>query len=186
MTWRTPIVALLFGACASTAAIAGSLDLNLNNDVVEASYLSDPTTFQYRFGALHDDRTKDWLGHAGFVALGEQENQAMRSTIGFGGRVYSGSTGPFNILSVPLGGQFSVYPAGFGSIGFSGYAFYAPNVLSGLDTERFFDVGVRVEFEIIKPTTVIYLGYRKIEAKFKNLGTSTIEEGGHIGLRISF
>src|SRR6266568_3112873 len=129
MTWRTPIVALLFGACASTAAIAGSLDLNLNNDVVEASYLSDPTTFQYRFGALHDDRAKDWLGHAGFVALGEQENQAMRSTIGSGGRV---------------------------------------------------------EFEIIKPTTVIYLGYRKIEAKFKSLGTSTIEEGGHIGLRISF
>lgn len=186
MTWRKLILALLLAAGANTAAVAASLDLNLNNDVVEGSYNSDPTTYQYRFGALYDDRHSDWLGHAGFVALGEHSSPQFRSNIGIGGRVYGGSPGPFHLLAVPLGGQFIFYP-GNSPVGFGGYVYYAPNVLTGLDATRFYDLGARVEFEVIKPTVLLYIGYRKVEARFKSGGgTSTIDEGGHVGLQVRF
>lgn len=186
MKLRNRIVALLVGLCASAAAAAGQVDLNLNNDVIEGSYSSDPTTYQYRFGALRDADTHDWLVHAGFIVLGEHVNPSVRSHIGVGGRVYAGSSGSSDVVAVPLGGQFTWYP-GDSAIGVGGYAFYAPNVLAGLDAKNFLDAGVRIEAEVIKPTAVVYVGYRRVQAKFKDMdGATKIDSGVNVGLRLSF
>lgn len=185
MTWRNAVLASLFCAAGSTAAMAGEVDLNLNNDVIEGSYSTDPTTSQFRVGALRDADTHDWLVHAGFIVLGEHVNPSVRSHIGVGMRAYGGSSGSSDVAAVPLGGQFTWYP-GSSAIGVGGYAFYAPNVLSGLDTENFLDAGVRVEAEVIKPTAVVYVGYRRVQAKFKDVGTVKIDSGVNVGLRLRF
>jgi len=185
MTLRNQVLALLFCAGASAAATAGTVDFNLNNDVIEGSYNSDPTTYQYRFGGLVNANTDDWLAQAGIIVLGEHVNPSVRSHIGVGGRAYAGSVGSFDVFSLPLGGQFSWYP-GSSAIGIAGYAFYAPNVLTGLDATRFYDAGVRIEAEIIKPTAVVYVGYRKVEAKFKDSTTTAVDDSVHLGVRLTF
>jgi hypothetical protein len=185
MTLRHRMAALLLGACASTGAIAGTVDVNINSNVIEGSYNSDPTTYQYRFGALRNADTHDWLAHGGFIVLGEHVNPSVRSHIGVGARVYGGSSGPNDIFAVPLGGQFTWYP-GDSAIGVGGYAYYAPNVLTGLDAKEFYDAGVRIEAEVIKPTAVVYVGYRRVQAKFTDDSTTKIDSGVNIGLRLSF
>jgi hypothetical protein len=185
MTLCNRIVAFLIGAGASAAAVAGTVDLNLNNDVIEGSYATDPTTYQVRLGALRDATTHDWLAHAGFIVVGEHVNPSVRSHIGVGGRVYAGSSGPSDVVAIPLGGEFDFYP-GDSAVGVGGYAFYAPNVLSGLDAQNFLDAGARVEVEVIKPTAVVYVGYRRVQAKFKDIGTVKIDSGVNVGLRLRF
>ncbi len=48
------------------------------------------------------------------------------------------------------------------------------------------DAGVRVEFEVIKPTGVLYLGFRQIRATFKDGDKVKIDNHAHLGLRINF
>ena len=45
---------------------------------------------------------------------------------------------------------------------------------------------VRVEFEVIKPTGVLYLGYRQIRATFKDGNKVKLDDHLHLGLRINF
>ena len=182
--WRRTLAVFLALAGAGTAA-ADTIDVNVNNHVVEGRYSMPAGTGQVGVGGLHHDVTNDWLLHAGFLGRGEARTSMGRSEIGLGGRAYGGSVGPNNVLALALGADFALYPSNQ-SVGVGAYLYYAPNVLSSRDTERFLDTGVRVEFEVIKPTGVLYLGYRQIRATFKDGDKVKIDNHAHLGLRISF
>jgi hypothetical protein len=182
--WRRTLAVFLVFAGSGTAA-ADTLDVNVNNDVVEGRYSIPVGTGQMSVGGLHHDVTNDWLIHAGFLGRGEARTSMGRSELGLGGRAYGGSAGPYDVLSLALGADFSLYPSNQ-SVGLGAYFYYAPNVLSGRDAERFLDAGVRVEFEVIKPTGVLYLGYRQIRATFEDGSTTKIDNHVHLGLRINF
>jgi hypothetical protein len=186
MMWRRTLAVFLAftGAGAGTAA-ADTLDVNVNNNVVEGRYSAPVGTGQMGLGGFHHDVTKDWLIYAGFLGRGEAKTSAGRSEIGLGGRAYGGPVGPYDILSLALGADFSLYPSNQ-SVGVGAYLYYAPNVLSTRDAKRFLDAGVRVEFEVIKPTGVLYLGYRQIRATFEDGNKVKVDDRAHLGLRISF
>ncbi len=169
--WRRTLAVFLALAGTGTAA-ADTIDVNVNNHVVEGRYSMPVGNGQVGVGGLHHDVTNDWLLHAGFLGRGE-------------GRAYGGSVGPNSVLALALGADFSLYPSNQ-SVGVGAYLYYAPNVLSGRDTERFMDAGVRVEFEVIKPTGVLYLGFRQIRATFKDGDKVKIDNHAHLGLRINF
>ncbi len=182
--WRRTLAVFLAFAGAGTAA-ADTVDVNVNNHVVEGRYSMPVGTGQVGVGGLHHDVTNDWLIHAGFLGRGEARTSMGRSEIGLGGRAYGGSVGPNNVLALALGADFALYPSNQ-SVGVGAYLYYAPNVLSSRDTERFMDAGVRVEFEVIKPTGVLYLGYRQIRATFRDGDNVKIDNHAHLGLRINF
>ncbi len=73
-----------------------------------------------------------------------------------------------------------------GPIGFGGYLYYAPNVVTAMDGERFWEAGARVEFEMVKKTANIYLGYRKMRADLDNGQDVTVDSGFHAGVKITF
>lgn len=182
--WRRTLAVFLAFAGAGTAA-ADTIDVNVNNHVVEGRYSMPAGTGQVGVGGLRQDVTNDWLIHAGFLGKGEARTSMGRSEIGLGGRAYGGSVGPNDVLALALGADFSLYPSNQ-SIGVGAYLYYAPNVLSSRDTERFLDAGVRVEFEVIKPTGVLYVGYRQIRVTFKDDSKIKLDNHLHLGLRISF
>jgi len=182
--WRRTLAVFLALAGTGTAA-ADTIDVNVNNHVVEGRYSMPVGNGQVGVGGLHHDVTNDWLLHAGFLGRGEARTSMGRSEIGLGGRAYGGSVGPNSVLALALGADFSLYPSNQ-SVGVGAYLYYAPNVLSGRDTERFMDAGVRVEFEVIKPTGVLYLGFRQIRATFKDGDKVKIDNHAHLGLRINF
>ncbi len=182
--WRRTLAVFLALAGTGTAA-ADTIDVNVNNDVVEGRYSAPVGAGQMGLGALHRDVTNDWLIHAGFLGRGEARTSAGRSELGLGGRAYGGSVGPYDVLALALGADFSLYPSNQ-SVGVGAYFYYAPNVLSGRDTRSFMDAGVRVEFEVIKPTGVLYLGYRQIRATFNDDNKVKIDNHAHLGLRINF
>ena len=54
-----------------------------------------------------------------------------------------------------------------------------------LDGQRFFDVGVRAEVEVIR-NSFVYVGYRQVQAELDNNVKLNVDKGGFIGLQIKF
>jgi len=183
--WRNSLVVVLFFCASGAARAAGILDLNINNDVAELKWGTSVGTGQLSFGGIYHDLSHDWLAYAGFLGRGEGGTSVGRTEAGIGGRVYGGPLGANDLLAVALGGEFTVYPSN-GNIGVGGYGYYAPNVLSMRRVTRFWDAGLRVEFEVIKRTGYVYLGYRQIRGNL-DVGTDVdFDRSGQIGMRIAF
>jgi hypothetical protein len=54
-----------------------------------------------------------------------------------------------------------------------------------LDGQRFFDIGVRAEVEVIR-NSFVYVGYRQIQAELDNNVKVNVDKGGFVGLQIKF
>src|SRR2546427_12983594 len=104
--WSRSLAVFLALAGAGTAA-ADTIDVNVNNHVVEGRYSMPAGTGQVGVGGLHHDVTNDWLLHAGFLGRGEARTSMGRSAIGLGGRPYRGSVWPNRRLSRARGGDCS-------------------------------------------------------------------------------
>jgi hypothetical protein len=169
----------------SSAVAADSIDINLNDDTIQAIYASNWRTAELNFGLLTNTDTDDWAASVGLLALGERQTGASRTEGGLGGKIYLVDVANQDVLALGLGGQFRTFPNN-GPIGFGGYLYYAPNVVTAMDGERFWEAGVRVEFEMVKQTANIYLGYRKMRADLDNGQDITVDSGFHAGVKISF
>jgi hypothetical protein len=89
-----------------------------------------------------------------------------------------------DVLALALGGQLRWFP-GNGSFALGTYAFYAPHVVTLLDGQRFYDVGVRAEIEVIR-NSFVYVGYRQVQAELDNNVKANVDKGGFVGLQIKF
>ena len=164
---------------------ADSLDINLNNDSVQAIYATDWRKAEFNAGFLSNGDQNDWVASMGLLASGEKQTGEMRTEAGLGGKVYVADVSNKDVLALGLGGQFSVHPNN-GPIGFGGYLYYAPDVITFMDGKKFWEWGVRAEFEVVKKTANIYVGYRKVRADLDNNTNVTVDSGGHVGVKISF
>lgn len=187
MLLRTLVVVppLLF----AHAALADSLDLNLNNEAVQFTYGHSYRTAELTAGALWKDKDDvsgtRWAAHLGLLASGERETPGSRWQAGLGGRLYFAEAGSSDAFALAVGGQVRWSP-GDSPIGIGAYGFFAPDIVSGLDAKRFWEAGARVDFEVVRNTASVYLGYRKMEIRLENDTDATIDEGAHIGVRILF
>ena len=169
----------------SVPVLADSLDINLNNDSVQAIYATDWRKAEFNAGFLSNGDQNDWVASMGLLASGEKQTGEMRTEAGLGGKVYVADVSNKDVLALGLGGQFSVHPNN-GPIGFGGYLYYAPDVITFMDGKKFWEWGVRAEFEVVKKTANIYVGYRKVRADLDNNSNVTVDSGGHVGVKISF
>ena len=169
----------------SAPVLADSLDINLNNDSVQAIYATDWRKAEFNAGFLSNGDQNDWVASMGLLASGEKQTGEMRTEAGLGGKVYVADVSNKDVLALGLGGQFSVHPNN-GPIGFGGYLYYAPDVITFMDGKKFWEWGVRAEFEVVKKTANIYVGYRKVRADLDNNTNVTVDSGGHVGVKISF
>ena len=174
-------------AAASFSAAAASVDVNLSNDTLEAKYTGNAGLADWTFGGLYNRDTKNRALNVGLLATGESSIGGSRIEGGLGGKVYSVtavSADDSQLLALALGGQVRWFPAN-GSFAVGGYAFYAPHVVTLLDGERFWDIGVRAELEVIK-NSFVYVGYRQVHAEFDNQVRVNIDQGAFLGMQIKF
>jgi hypothetical protein len=183
MAYRLFLAVLAAGF--SGAVLADSLDINLNNDSVEAIYGTKVGTAGFSAGALYNNDQDDWVANAGLLASGERQTNQTRIEAGLGGRIYGGSVSNQNILALGLGGQISVFPNN-GPFGFGAYGYYAPDIVTFMDGKKFWEYGMRAEFEVVRKTASVYVGYRKVQADLDNNDNVTVDSGANVGVKISF
>lgn len=182
---RLRILLAVLTAGFSGAVLADSLDVNLNNKSVEAMYGTNWRTAQFSAGALYNNDHDDWVASTGLLASGERQTSQMRMEAGLGGKIYGASVSNNDILALGLGGQFRIVPNN-GPFGFSAYAYYAPDIVTFMDGKKFWEFGARLEFEVVKKTANVYIGYRKVRADLNNNSNVTVDSGVNVGVRISF
>ena len=182
---RFQILLAVVALCASGAVGADSLDINLNNDTVQGTYAAKWRAAEYDIGALYNNDRDDWVANVGLLAYGEKDTPQARYEAGLGGRIYGASVSNNDILALALGGQFRVFP-GNGPIAIGGYVFYAPDVVTFMDGDKFWEAGLRVEYEVIKKTASLYLGTRKVRADLDNGSHETVDSGANVGVKIVF
>jgi hypothetical protein len=179
---RLIVFALL--AAASFSAAAGSVDLNLSNHSIEAKFYANAGAADWTFGGLYNRDTRDRALNVGLLATGDSAIGNSRFEGGLGGKVYSVTVGNADVLALALGGQVRWFP-GNGSFALGAYAFYAPHVVTLLDGQRFFDVGVRAEVELIR-NSFLYVGYRQVQAELDNQVKLNVDKGAFVGMQIKF
>ena len=182
MRLRLIVCALL--AAASFSAAAGSVDLNLSNHSIEAKFYANAGAADWTFGGLYNRDTRDRALNVGLLATGDSAIGNSRFEGGLGGKVYSVTVGNADVLALALGGQVRWFP-GNGSFALGAYVFYAPHVVTLLDGQRFFDVGVRAEVELIR-NSFLYVGYRQVQAELDNQVKLNVDKGAFVGMQIKF
>lgn len=182
---RLQVLVALLAASISGTALADSIDINLNHDSIEAAYASYWRSADFTVGFISNRDQDDWVASVGLLARGTNQSRTSRSDVGLGGKAYVVSVGNRNVYALGLGGAGRIFP-GNGSIGIGGYAFYAPDIVTGGKGKSFWEAGAHVDFEVVKNTADIYIGYRKLRAELNDGSHVTVDSGGHVGVRISF
>ena len=171
-------------AAASFSAAAGSVDINLSNDTLEAKFYANAGAADWTFGGLYNRDTRDRALNVGLLATGDSAIGNSRIEGGLGGKLYSVTVTGGDVLALALGGQVRWFP-GNGSFAVGTYAFYAPHVVTVLDGQRFYDIGVRAELEVIR-NSFVYVGYRQMRAELDNQVKVDVDKGAFVGMQIKF
>jgi len=178
------LIAFALLAAASLTAAAGSVDVNLSNDAIEARLNANAGAAEWTFGFLYNRDQQDWAANVGLLSVGESSFAGSRIEGGLGGKVYGVSVGSSEVLALALGFQARWFP-GNGSFALGGYAFYAPSVVTLRDGQQFFDIGVRAEVEVFR-NSFLYVGYRQVQAELDNNVKQNVDKGGFVGMQIYF
>ncbi len=182
---RLRIILAALAAGFSSAVLADSIDINLNNDSIQAIYATNWRTAEFNAGLLSNTDQNDWAASMGLLAQGEKQTGNTRIEGGLGGKIYFASVANQDVLALGLGGQFRTFPNN-GPVGFGGYLYYAPDIVTAMDGKKFWEWGARVEFEVVKKTANMYLGYRKMRADLDDGRDITVDSGLHAGVKIIF
>ncbi len=169
----------------SGAAMADSIDIHVSDDSVRAIYATGWRTAEFDAGLLRNSDKDSWVASVGLLAMGDQPSRRARTEVGVGGKIYLVSVGSHDVLALGLGGAVTVFPND-GPIGVGGYAFYAPDAVTGGDGEEFWEAGVRLNFTVVQNTANVYIGYGKVRIELERGPHVTVDSGGHVGLRINF
>lgn len=183
-------IAALLCVSSGVAAAAQSIDLSLSNDTALLRY-SMPVSYNPSgrtdadFGLLYTE-ANDMMAMAGITMSGEAGSQAPGLDGGVGFRAYGVSMNGADIGSVTIGGMLRYVPPALNRVGLVAALNYSPDITTFGDAKRFMDFNARVEFELL-PAATIYLGYRDVEARIKSGNFDvTLDQGAHVGLKMSF
>ncbi|MDH5648420.1 MAG: YfaZ family protein [Gammaproteobacteria bacterium] len=184
---RSLIITIMVFVPVATVS-ADSLDVNFSNESVRAIYNLDRGTKDFSFGGLFvnpDQGSSATLLHAGLEVTGDgySGDNVFEGRLGFRG--YLLSTDTVDVSALAIGGQVKLFPQG-SKVGFGINAFYAPEIVTGLDGDRFWEWGARLEFRLFE-TGTLYVGFREVQIRLEGSTRDvTIDDGGFIGLDIKF
>ncbi len=175
---------------ASTAAQAEIFDLSIGDNSYRAALygLASDKKGQYDIGAIvRPERDDDLLvAHVGALLTGDAGARDFELAAGLGLRgVYVGRDHDSG-GAIAVGGQLEARYPGFDRLGLSVYGYYAPDVLGLGDVEQYYEVGVALDYQVLKDASV-YIGYRNVNIELEPLdGDITADNGLHAGLRLDF
>jgi hypothetical protein len=188
------LVALSFLAVSTTLAInttamADTLDINLRDSSAQVQYKSSMGRdalgkTEFHVGVLFA-KQNNTLGDAGVLVKDEVGSSVPGFSVGVGIKGLAAHTMGTNESALALGGMMRYSPPDAHRLGVVGLVYFSPNITTFGDADRFSETGIRVEYEVI-PQAAAYLGYRKIRFGLNAAPNVILDEGIHVGVRLSF
>ena len=180
---------LLFG----TSAMADAIDLNLRNSAAQFRYSSamgrealGKTSFYV--GALYSSAKRNYsntLGEMGLLVQDEVGSQVPGFSVGVGIKGLLAHTQGTNESAIGIGGLIRYSPPGLSRMGIVGQVYFAPDITTFGDANRYVETGLRLEYDVI-PNAAAYIGYRNIYFNFGGGVSATVDEGVFLGVMMSF
>lgn len=178
----------------STTALADTVDINLRDSSAQFQYRSSMGRdalgkTEFHMGVLYAD-SKNVMGDFGILVKDELGGNAPGFSVGVGikgvvARVKGNNPAVSDASALALGAMIRYSPPASPRLGIVGQAYLSPNIVTFGDADRYVETNARLEFEVI-PQAVVYLGYRRIAFGLKAQPTAILDEGAHLGVRISF
>lgn len=176
-------------AMASAPASADALDINLGDNSAQLQYGSamgrdSIGKTEFHMGFLYTDQD-NLFGDAGILVKNEVGSGLPGVTVGIGIKGLMATVDSSDVMALALGGQVRFSPDAASRFGIAGQFYIAPNIVTFGDADRSIETGVRLEYEIL-PQALAYLGYRKIKFGLEVGPDVVLDEGAHVGVKITF
>jgi hypothetical protein len=183
---------------AATGAEAAGLDINLSDQALRAVFAGNLTDVfprvggVYEFGVLTgEEESRNYVqGHAGMLVTGDAGATQANVNAGLGGRIVGLGGDDFNLGdlgggALALGGMFEARLPTFNRIGAVLYAYGAPKASSFGDLEGYLEYSAGLDYQVLQSAS-LYAGYRQLKVDVKDQGNRTLDNGWHLGLRLTF
>ena len=170
----------------------GGLDINLNNTSAQFQFSGAlEENAEMHAGLLYNDVSNIFVD-AGVLAKSGGDAEAAGPIVNVGAKGVFGAihrknaTGLVDSASaIAVGGDFgygipSTVPM---AIMFEYYV--APKIMTFADAERFNQFGIRLEFQP-SPQARVYIGYREIGFGIKSYGSTVLDSGTFVGVKLAF
>ena len=187
---------------------AGALDLALSNETANLNVTLNRDPFYSREDRAQDGGAEiavggfiseagDNLLHATLLARGIRQTVKSQYQISAGMKLIGGQIEAGNdrdnrndgetVGALALGFQvgFLLAPSENNPVELSVEGFYAPDITSFSDAERFGEVSVKLQMEIM-PRARAYIGYRRMRFDTNDFENIPLDRSAHVGLSISF
>ncbi|MBU1424297.1 MAG: YfaZ family protein [Gammaproteobacteria bacterium] len=175
----------------TSVAAADTLDIGLSNTTAQFKY-GVPSSLAGKseiYAELMYNDANSIIGGMGLLVAND-EVQVPGLTIGIGAKAVAASVkwspSRKTASAVALGAQVRYELPVERRIAFSGELYFAPQIITFGDADRYQQYGARAEFSI-SPQMQVYAGYRKTLFKLKNSnGDAVLINGPHLGVQLSF
>jgi hypothetical protein len=173
----------------STTAMADTIDINLRDTSAQIQYKSSMGRdalgkTEFHMGVLYANKNNA-LGDLGVLVKDEVGHNAPGFSVGIGIKGLVADTKGANESALALGGMLRYSPPAVSRLGIVGSVYFSPKITTFGDADRFTETGLRLEYEVI-PQAAAYLGYRKIRFGLNAAPDVILDEGVHVGVRLSF
>ena len=175
------LVAATFGAQAN------NLDFNLGGNAVAVDYSASLTNtgLEGSLGYIHHTSKVD-IGSLGLGLVGNASPVGSPMIFKVGGKlVLISPKNGNNGTALALGANFHYVWPSYNRFAIGGEFYYAPNIVSFRNTDRYMEFGVRAGYSILRNAEV-YVGYRHISAAFAGTGNLTLDNTFMAGLSLTF
>lgn len=179
---RLTVCLLFLLAIPAATAWGAGIDLNLNGDAVRGGLLFPlrERNLELDFSYLHNEDTGN-VAAAGLHVVDAVGSGSDRWGVGLGIKLFhvdldNGLSG----AALSIGGHLRYrWP---NRVVLRGHAYWAPDVVSTDDLDRYTELALRVGYEVIDNATV-YVGLRSIRVRLEGAGTGTVDDGAFLGVR---
>lgn len=161
---------------------AKSIDLNFTDDSVRFTYahaidrnlVTDlGVLFLENEGRFQDD---ELAFHAGL--------NVVSGSVRFGGRAFFVAPGDIEALAIGLGGQARFALSRY--VGLGGHFYYAPEAISFIDAEGYYEYSIRLDFKVTR-SAYLYLGYRNVTVRIGDRDNKVeLDDDAMLGFKLYF
>jgi hypothetical protein len=167
---------------------ANNLDINLGSNAASINYYTSLTNtgLEGDIGYLHHTDSVD-IGNVGLLVVGNSNPVGSPFIFAVGGKLFfiSPKQNYGNGTVLGLGGRFNYTWPSYNRFTIGGELYYAPNITSFNNANRYLQYGVNAGYEILR-NAELYVGYRHISAAFTSTSTMTLDSTFMVGLNLSF
>lgn len=180
---------------AATPAQAEGLDINLSSHALRGQFSGSISNLFPRLSGLYEmgvlagevEEREYYQGHAGLLVSGDAGAEQANVVAGLGGRLAVLDVDDVDVTggALALGGMVEARLPAFNRIGAVVYAYGAPEASSFGDFDGYIEYAVGLDYQVLRNAS-LYAGYRQLKVDSKDFGNLTIDNGWHLGLRLTF